>query len=110
MDVNGQPAGSDECERLVVRSEFMTRLNATQCTFQSLIDEDRDTCASVAGANASTTLNIMAVPFFSFSRGGMLTLVFVDLGRHGLEVKPTVWLRQSWPPCCCRFRSKRLFH
>ena len=67
LDESGQPSDSDKCERQVVRNEFMARLKATtQCTFQSLIDEDRDTCALVAGSNADMQLGVGAIPTLQF--------------------------------------------
>lgn len=62
LDSTGQPAGNDWDERMVVKDAFKPRLEATECSFESIIDDDRRWCAELAVASSSVTFDVAAIP------------------------------------------------
>ena len=100
IDESGQPAGCDWDERIVVKDAFEERIQATECTFESLIIEDRTACAEQAGRNAATVLDIVAIPFVQYLTRRNAHAQLKGFGETPIGGEVHRLLPQLLPPSC----------
>ena len=87
------PAGLDHKERIVVRKHFKERLVGTECSFQSLIDDDRASCARHTVEMADVPLDIDAIPSIqvltlTHAKGKMNGVAEAGVGGEAYRLMP----------------------